>query len=454
MHTLFPVPSPYDLPKLKLLPLRDQPAYRVAHNAAACSLVELLAAVVGGTQQIEVAEALLARFGDLRRLYQAHLSEIAQVRGVGQQTAVRIKAALALGQKLLDPETERPAIHSPADAAALVQHEMSLLEQEYLKVILLDTRNRLMDIVEVYHGSLNSSQVRVGELFKPAITRMAAAMIICHNHPSGDPTPSPDDVAVTRAIIQAGKLVDVDILDHLVIGQAGRWVSLKERGLGFESGRVSEKRTAYRINENPRACSAYPFPHRMSDGKCRGPEVCHHRRSLPNHPDYVPAVDGCSECEFWEHACYYTDLAHDWVLLQACETPQIIYAYTRAMALDDGVLVDVSQMAWEAGFRWPTAITADLHARLQPGEDELSRGQSYEGRLWDLLWMARCAVRSEVHKTVDQVAYEMIIADYDPHSHGLVHTTLHLWMAVGPGDNGEQSTFAQPVITIGFPTDF
>jgi DNA repair protein RadC len=109
---------------------------------------------------------------------------------------------------------------------------MSLLEQEYLKVMLLDTRNHVIDVVEVYHGSVNSSQVRVGELFRPALQRMAPAIIAVHNHPSSDPTPSPDDVAVTRAMVQAGKLLDITVLDHLVIG-GSRFVSLKERGLGF-----------------------------------------------------------------------------------------------------------------------------------------------------------------------------------------------------------------------------
>ena len=199
---------------------------------AVCSLAELLAAVIGGTQQIEIAESLLARFGgDLRRLYHAHVAELAGVRGVGQQTAVRIKASLALGLRLTEPAEERPVINSPGDAAALVQYEMSLLEQEYLRVMLLDTRNRVLDIIEVYHGSVNSSQVHVGELFKPAIQRMAPAIIVIHNHPSQDPTPSPDDVGVTRAIVQAGKLLDIEVLDHLVIG-GSRLVSLKERGSG------------------------------------------------------------------------------------------------------------------------------------------------------------------------------------------------------------------------------
>jgi DNA repair protein RadC len=227
-------PPTYTPTKLKTLPLREQPAYRVASNALGCSLVELLAAVVGGVKQIEVAEGLLARFnGDVHRLYQAHVTEIASVHGVGQQTAVRLKAALALGLRLQEPPGDRPVVNSPADAAALVQQEMSLLQQEYLKVILLDTRNRLLDISEVYHGSVNSSQVRIAEVFKPAIQRMAPAILVCHNHPSQDPTPSPDDVAVTRAMVQAGKLLDIQLLDHLIIG-GGRFVSLKERGLGFD----------------------------------------------------------------------------------------------------------------------------------------------------------------------------------------------------------------------------
>jgi len=233
MDTLMKVPPSYRPTKLRALPLREQPAYRVSANAAGCSLIELLAAVIGGAQQIEVAEGLLARFGgDIQRIHKAHVSELAQAAGVGQQTAVRLKAALALGLKLHEPTTERPLVNSPADAAALVQYDMSLLEQEYLKVILLDNRNHVLDVVEVYHGSVNSSQVRMAEVFKPAVQRMAPAIICCHNHPSQDPTPSPDDISVTRAMVQAGKILDCELLDHLIIG-GSRFVSLKERGLGF-----------------------------------------------------------------------------------------------------------------------------------------------------------------------------------------------------------------------------
>ncbi|NCP15851.1 JAB domain-containing protein [bacterium] len=228
-----------------------KPVYRITDLAAderprerlgklgpqALSSAELLAILlrvgVTGENAVQVGQRLLQKFGGLTGLHRATFDEMRAQHGIGEAKAAQIKAAIELGRRLmLEAPEERPAINSPAEAAALVQYEMSGLEQEHLRVILLDTRNRVLDIVEIYRGSVNSSQVHIGEVFKPAIRRNATAIIVIHNHPSGDPTPSPDDVAVTRAILQAGKLLDIDVLDHMVIGQ-GRWVSLKERGLGF-----------------------------------------------------------------------------------------------------------------------------------------------------------------------------------------------------------------------------
>ena len=224
---------PYPYPRLKHLPLCEQPAARVAKDSDACSLAELLAVIVGGEAQIEIAGRLLAQFGSIHKIAQAYVGDLARVQGVGIQTALRLKAALALGRKLLQPEDERPTIHSPGDAARILMPILAHREQEYLLVMLLDTRNRHAGhISEVYHGSLNASTVRVGELFKPALERNAAAMVVSHNHPSTDPSPSPEDVAVTRAIVQAGKLLDVEVIDHIVVG-LNKWVSLKEKGLGF-----------------------------------------------------------------------------------------------------------------------------------------------------------------------------------------------------------------------------
>jgi DNA repair protein RadC len=193
----------------------------------------LLRVGVPGENAVQVAQRLLHKFGGLSGLHRAPFEELVAQHGIGDAKAAQIKAAIELGRRLtLEAPEERPTINSPADAAALVQYEMSALEQEHLRVFLMDTKNHVLDIVEVYRGSVNMSQVRIGEVFKAAIRRNATAVIVVHNHPSGDPTPSPDDVAVTRALVQAGKLLDVDVLDHLIIGQ-GRYVSLKERGLGF-----------------------------------------------------------------------------------------------------------------------------------------------------------------------------------------------------------------------------
>jgi DNA repair protein RadC len=220
------------------LAIDERPRERLAHlGPQALATAELLAILlrvgVTGENAVQVGQRLIKDFGGISGLHKAPFEELCNQRGIGNAKAAQIKAALELGYRLsLEKPEERPAVNSPADAAALVEYEMSALEQEHLRVILMDTRNRVLEIVEIYKGSVNSSQVQVGEIFKAAIRRNAPALIVVHNHPSGDPTPSPDDVVVTRAIVQAGKLLDVDVLDHMIIGQ-GRWVSLKERGLGF-----------------------------------------------------------------------------------------------------------------------------------------------------------------------------------------------------------------------------
>jgi DNA repair protein RadC len=196
-------------------------------------LSQLIAPAVRKNDPTAIAKALLDHFqGDLVMVARAKVSDLERMPGMNAKAATAIVAALALGSRVLTTTTERPKVNSPADAAALVQYEMAALEQEHLRVIVLDTRNHVLEIAEVCKGSVNSSQVHIGEIFKAAIRRCASAVIVAHNHPSQDPSPSPDDVAVTRAIVQAGKLLDIETLDHLIIG-GGRWVSLKERGLGF-----------------------------------------------------------------------------------------------------------------------------------------------------------------------------------------------------------------------------
>jgi DNA repair protein RadC len=137
-----------------------------------------------------------------------------------------------LNAQLYANPTERPQINSPSDAADLLTCFIAALDHEEMWVVDLDTRNRVKSLVLLYKGNVNSSQVRVGEVFRQAVAENSPAILIAHNHPSQDPTPSPDDVGLTRAIVQAGKLLDIDVLDHLVICQ-NRFISLKERGLGF-----------------------------------------------------------------------------------------------------------------------------------------------------------------------------------------------------------------------------
>ena len=207
-------------------------------GAQALSQAELLAILlrvgVPGESAVQVGQRLLREFGGLAGLHRASFDEICSQHGIKIAKAAQIKAAIELGRRLAVAVPEdRPVVNSPDDAAALVLYEMSALEHEELRVVLLDIRNRVQDVVTVYQGSTTSAQVRVGELFKAAVRRNAPAIIVIHNHPSGDPAPSPEDVALTRAIIQAGNLLDVNVLDHLVIGR-GSYVSLKERGLGFQ----------------------------------------------------------------------------------------------------------------------------------------------------------------------------------------------------------------------------
>ena len=215
----------------------ERPRERLARlGPKSLSNAELLAILlrtgVRGENAIQVAQRLLNTFSGVTGLHRTAFDEVCNQHGVGSAKAATIKAALELGYRMKQESVERGSIHSPEEAAHLILHEMSALEQEELWVILLDTRNHFLSTEAIYRGSLNSSQVRVGEIFKLAIRRNAASIIVAHNHPSGDPTPSPDDIAVTRAIVEAGKLMDIDVLDHVVIG-SGDFVSLKQRGLGF-----------------------------------------------------------------------------------------------------------------------------------------------------------------------------------------------------------------------------
>lgn len=227
------------VPMIRDMAEHDRPRERLIKvGAEVLSTAELLAIVLRngttGESVLRMAERLLIQFDNLPGLARATITELTHARGVGEAKAAEIKAALEIGRRLVAsaPE-ERPRVSTPDDAFHLLKSEMMFLEQEHLRLILLDTRNRVLRTPTIYVGSLNTSVIRVGELFRAAIRENAAAFIIAHNHPSGDPSPSPEDINVTRQIVQAGKLLDVDVLDHIVIGR-NRFVSLKQRGLGFD----------------------------------------------------------------------------------------------------------------------------------------------------------------------------------------------------------------------------
>ena len=217
----------------------DRPRERLARfGAQVLSTPELLAILlrvgIQGENAVQMAQRLLRDMNGLTGIRQVSFDELCAQNGIGPAKAAQIKAAIEIGNRLASQSPdERTSIHSPADAAAIVLYEMSALEQEELWVLILDTRNRVLALEKLYRGSLNSSMVRVGELFKSAIRRNAAAIIVFHNHPSGDPTPSPEDIALTRNITNAGKLLDIEVLDHIVLG-ANKFISLKDRGLGFK----------------------------------------------------------------------------------------------------------------------------------------------------------------------------------------------------------------------------
>lgn len=225
-------------PTIKELPEDERPRERLEHyGAPALSTVELLAIILRTGMKdenvVRLSQRLLHSYGGIAGLAKAPFEELRGIKGVGQAKATQLKAAFELGKRLAVATTgEKAVVKSPSDAAQLLMMEMQMLEQEHLRTIIMDTKNQVLKIHTVYIGSLNSAVVRVGELFREAIRLNAAALIVAHNHPSGDPTPSAEDVHVTRQIVEAGKLLSIDVLDHLVIGEQ-RWVSLKERGLGF-----------------------------------------------------------------------------------------------------------------------------------------------------------------------------------------------------------------------------
>lgn len=194
---------------------------------------ELLAIIIRtgsrDANAVQLAESVLYQFRDLRGINQAELEELCAAHGIGYAKAAQIKAALELGRRLNQLDSEVLRIKSPQDVAAWVMEDLRYLQHEQFLILMLNTKNGIISSEEVSRGSLNASIVHPREVFTRAIKRSAAAIILVHNHPSGDPTPSQEDINVTRRLVEVGRLVGIDVLDHLIIGD-GVFASLKEKG--------------------------------------------------------------------------------------------------------------------------------------------------------------------------------------------------------------------------------
>jgi DNA repair protein RadC len=220
------------------LPNEERPRERLErYGGAALTNPELLAIIlrvgIQGENVIELSSRLLRKYGGLGGLLGADLDVLRAERGLGAAKAITLKAALEIGRRLtLLDNVERPQILAPGDVATLLALEVGFQSQEQLRVLCLDTKNHVIAQHTVYQGTVNASVVRAAEVFRPAVSRNCPGIIVVHNHPSGDPTPSLEDIRTTEQLRRAGEALEIELLDHIILSQQ-RYVSMKERRLGF-----------------------------------------------------------------------------------------------------------------------------------------------------------------------------------------------------------------------------
>lgn len=218
------------------LPRQERPRERLQKfGAEALSAQELLALVIGRgipkKSVMSIAQELMAKFGNIRAISQATIEELSQIKGIGLAKAAQIKACFELGRREeLEPELKNFDVKDPEAVVKAIRSSIKDKAKEHFKLILLNPRNKIIGISTISMGTLNASLVHPREVFKDAITHSAASVVLAHNHPSGDPDPSEDDIKITKKLVDSGKLLGIEVLDHIVIGK-NNFCSFKERGL-------------------------------------------------------------------------------------------------------------------------------------------------------------------------------------------------------------------------------
>jgi DNA repair protein RadC len=224
--------------RIREIPSSERPRERLRDlGANSLSNAELLAIILrtgsGNLNVLNLATNLLARHGGLGGLAGLSFSELVNEKGLGEAKAAELLATFQIAARLqaLQPE-DRVIVRSPQDVYLLLGLELAFFDQEHLRVVLLNTRSQVLGVHEVYVGNVNSALVRPAELFKEAVRQNAPGLVLVHNHPSGDPMPSPDDVVMTKTAVEAGRLLGIEVMDHVVVGSGGRFESLQRLGLG------------------------------------------------------------------------------------------------------------------------------------------------------------------------------------------------------------------------------
>jgi DNA repair protein RadC len=218
------------------LPRQERPRERLQKfGPEALSAQELLALVIGRgipkKSVINIAQELLGKFGNVKAISQATIEELSQIKGIGLAKAAQIKASFELGRREdLEPETINFDIKNPESVVKAIRASIKDKAKEHFKLILLNPRNKIIGISTISIGTLNASLVHPREVFKDAIMHSAASVVLAHNHPSGDPEPSEDDLKITKKLVESGKILGIEVLDHIVIGKNG-FLSFKEKGL-------------------------------------------------------------------------------------------------------------------------------------------------------------------------------------------------------------------------------